>query len=53
MSFVAWQSPFAADCYSQIGCVSGEQVKPGEPTDRKLFAALVRRIDAIDLSYRD
>jgi hypothetical protein len=24
----------------------------GEPTDRKLFAALLRRIDAIDQSYR-
>ena len=28
------------------------QLEPGEPTDRKLFAALVRRIDAIDQSYR-
>ena len=29
------------------------QLEPGEPTDRKLFAALVRRIDAIDQSYRE
>jgi ribulose-5-phosphate 4-epimerase/fuculose-1-phosphate aldolase len=28
-------------------------LEPGEPTDRKLFAALVRRIDALDRSYRD
>jgi ribulose-5-phosphate 4-epimerase/fuculose-1-phosphate aldolase len=28
-------------------------IAPGEPTDRKLFAALVRRIDAIDQSYRE
>jgi hypothetical protein len=29
------------------------QLAPGESTDRKLFAALVRRIDAIDQSYRE
>jgi ribulose-5-phosphate 4-epimerase/fuculose-1-phosphate aldolase len=28
------------------------QLEPGEPTDRKLFAALLRRVDAIDQSYR-
>jgi ribulose-5-phosphate 4-epimerase/fuculose-1-phosphate aldolase len=28
------------------------QLDPGEPTYRKLFAALLRRIDAIDQSYR-
>jgi ribulose-5-phosphate 4-epimerase/fuculose-1-phosphate aldolase len=27
------------------------QLEPGEPTDRKLFAALLRRVDAIDPSY--
>jgi hypothetical protein len=27
-------------------------IAPGEPTDRRLFAALVRRIDALDQSYR-
>ncbi len=27
--------------------------EPGEPTDRKLFAALLRRVDAIDQSYRN
>jgi ribulose-5-phosphate 4-epimerase/fuculose-1-phosphate aldolase len=29
------------------------QLEPGEPTEIKLFAALRRRIDAIDQSYRD
>jgi hypothetical protein len=29
------------------------ELEPGEPTDRKLFAALVCRIDAIDCSDRD
>jgi ribulose-5-phosphate 4-epimerase/fuculose-1-phosphate aldolase len=29
------------------------QMEPGEPTDRKLFAALLRRVDAIDSGYRD
>jgi ribulose-5-phosphate 4-epimerase/fuculose-1-phosphate aldolase len=28
------------------------QLEPGEPTDRKRFAALRRRVDAIDQSYR-
>jgi ribulose-5-phosphate 4-epimerase/fuculose-1-phosphate aldolase len=28
------------------------QLDPGEPEDRKLFAALLRRVDAIDQSYR-
>ncbi len=28
------------------------ELEPGEPTDRKLFAALVRRVDAIDPGYR-
>jgi ribulose-5-phosphate 4-epimerase/fuculose-1-phosphate aldolase len=28
------------------------QLEPGEPTDRKLFAALLRRVDAIDPSYK-
>jgi hypothetical protein len=28
------------------------ELEPGDPTDRKLFAALVRRLDAIDPSYR-
>jgi len=28
------------------------ELEAGDPTDRKLFAALVRRIDAIDQSYR-
>ena len=28
------------------------QLEPGEPTDRKLFAALLRRVDAIDQGYR-
>jgi ribulose-5-phosphate 4-epimerase/fuculose-1-phosphate aldolase len=28
------------------------QLEPGEPTDRKLFAALLRRVDAIDRSYQ-
>jgi ribulose-5-phosphate 4-epimerase/fuculose-1-phosphate aldolase len=29
------------------------ELEPGEPTDVKLFAALVRRVDAIDPSYRN
>jgi hypothetical protein len=29
------------------------ELEPGETTDRKLFVALVRRIDALDRSYRD
>jgi ribulose-5-phosphate 4-epimerase/fuculose-1-phosphate aldolase len=29
------------------------ELEAGDPTDRKLFAALVRRIDAIDQSYRN
>ena len=28
------------------------QLEPGEPTDRKLFAALLRRLDATDRSYQ-
>jgi ribulose-5-phosphate 4-epimerase/fuculose-1-phosphate aldolase len=28
------------------------QLEPGDPTDHKLFAALLRRVDAIDQSYR-
>jgi hypothetical protein len=28
------------------------QLEPGEPTDRRLFAALRRRLDEIDQSYR-
>ena len=28
------------------------QLEPGEPTDRKLFAALLRRLDATDKSYQ-
>jgi ribulose-5-phosphate 4-epimerase/fuculose-1-phosphate aldolase len=28
------------------------QLEPGDPTDRRLFAALLRRVDAIDQSYR-
>src|SRR5882724_6524406 len=28
------------------------QLEPGDPTDRKLFAALLRRVDEIDPSYR-
>ena len=28
------------------------QLEPGDPTDRKLFTALLRRVDAIDQSYR-
>jgi ribulose-5-phosphate 4-epimerase/fuculose-1-phosphate aldolase len=28
------------------------ELEPGEPTDRRLFAALMRRIDAIDRSYQ-
>jgi hypothetical protein len=28
------------------------QLEPGDPTDRKLFGALLRRVDAIDQSYR-
>jgi ribulose-5-phosphate 4-epimerase/fuculose-1-phosphate aldolase len=28
------------------------ELNPGDPTDQKLFAALLRRIDAIDQSYR-
>jgi len=35
------------------GANAPRQLEPGEPTDRKLFAALVRRIDAIDQSYRE
>jgi ribulose-5-phosphate 4-epimerase/fuculose-1-phosphate aldolase len=31
---------------------TARQLEPGEPDDRKLFAALLRRIDAIDQSYR-
>jgi ribulose-5-phosphate 4-epimerase/fuculose-1-phosphate aldolase len=29
------------------------QLEPGEPTDVKLFAALKRRVDAVDRGYRD
>lgn len=29
------------------------QLEPGDPTDHKLFAALMRRVDAIDQSYRN
>jgi ribulose-5-phosphate 4-epimerase/fuculose-1-phosphate aldolase len=28
------------------------QLEPGDPTDRRLFAALLRRVDAIDQSYK-
>jgi ribulose-5-phosphate 4-epimerase/fuculose-1-phosphate aldolase len=35
------------------GAKNRRQQEPGEPTDRKLFAALLRRIDSIDPSYRD
>jgi ribulose-5-phosphate 4-epimerase/fuculose-1-phosphate aldolase len=28
------------------------ELNPGDPTDQKLFAALLRRIDEIDQSYR-
>jgi hypothetical protein len=28
------------------------QLEPGDPTDRRLFTALLRRVDAIDQSYR-
>jgi len=31
----------------------GHQLEPGEPNDHKLFAALVRRVDASDQSYRN
>jgi ribulose-5-phosphate 4-epimerase/fuculose-1-phosphate aldolase len=37
----------------QCSANTPSQLEPGEPTDRKLFAALVRRIDAIDQSYRE
>ncbi len=37
----------------QCSANTPRQLEPGEPTDRKLFAALVRRIDAIDQSYRE
>jgi len=29
------------------------ELAPGDPTDRQLFAALLRRVDAIDQSYRN
>jgi hypothetical protein len=28
------------------------RLEPGDPTDRRLFAALLRRVDAIDQSYK-
>jgi hypothetical protein len=42
-----------SDAVRERAARTPRELKPGETTDHKLFAALVRRIDALDRSYRD
>jgi ribulose-5-phosphate 4-epimerase/fuculose-1-phosphate aldolase len=42
-----------SDAVRERAARTPRELEPGETTDRKLFAALVRRIDALDRSYRD